>query len=552
VADQSCSQIQALVAGAQLKVLDGAQGGHPLKGISEGLRQQREAAQPIRTLHLIAHGRPGAFRIGDVWIDAEALKAHATELAHWGVETIALWSCHVGADADFVALLAELSGAQVLASADWLGRDGDGNEQLQLGDWALADLLEPRTWPASFRLASGVPDGLDPEGVRVALEGGKRWGATDQARYDAWAAQQLSTRNTSDSGLSIEQADGSGICAEDELLFKATGKNNGYVSIALTLNKEDALPPGSQVWFSTTGKEDSWDADFDSGDLTQLSETGEGYVKVKLPDKTKIGSTLNAEIKQWDIQLGERPIISIDYNQLVLDDAYQVSGDQTRRADEQWKKLDDNGNVVQNTFGGNGKYRYENIFPQLKEDLGLELIADVSFSFDGVRRFIFDDPRDNQAAGRKGYQLLLQEGKGPYTTSVGTWEGDKTQGDAWLEYDWTFWLKQGDNLRQAHLKNFVVNATDVDTAEHKFVGEFDAEYIQTLDSLDPKQIKLPDGEGSVGEMSPHGDPEGRENLLRDRGNGKYLGARQFDVHNGFNEAAIKKKSEHCPRRFNPF
>ena len=99
VADKGCSQIQALVAGPQLPVLVGAQDGDPLKGISEGLRQQREAAQPIRTLHLIAHGRPGAFRIGDVWIDAEVLKAHAADLAHWDLETIALWSCHVGADA---------------------------------------------------------------------------------------------------------------------------------------------------------------------------------------------------------------------------------------------------------------------------------------------------------------------------------------------------------------------------------------------------------------------------------------------------------------------
>jgi len=36
-------------------------------------------------------------------------------------------------------------------------------------------------------MASGVPRGLDPVGVRIALEGGKHWGASDQARYDAWA-----------------------------------------------------------------------------------------------------------------------------------------------------------------------------------------------------------------------------------------------------------------------------------------------------------------------------------------------------------------------------
>ena len=70
VADKSCSQSQALIAGAQRKGLDGVQNGDPLKGISEGLRQQREVGHPIRTLHLIAHGRPWAFRIGETWIDA--------------------------------------------------------------------------------------------------------------------------------------------------------------------------------------------------------------------------------------------------------------------------------------------------------------------------------------------------------------------------------------------------------------------------------------------------------------------------------------------------
>ena len=107
VADAECGQIQALIGGSKAPVLalDAQAQGCVLGQISEGLRQQREAAQPIRTLHLIAHGRPGAFRIGDAWIDAERLRAHAADLALWGVEAIALWSCHIGADADFVALL---------------------------------------------------------------------------------------------------------------------------------------------------------------------------------------------------------------------------------------------------------------------------------------------------------------------------------------------------------------------------------------------------------------------------------------------------------------
>jgi hypothetical protein len=32
--------------------------------------------------------------------------------------------------------------------------------------------------------AAGVPDGLDPSGVKITLGGG--WGDTDQARYDDW------------------------------------------------------------------------------------------------------------------------------------------------------------------------------------------------------------------------------------------------------------------------------------------------------------------------------------------------------------------------------
>ena len=171
VADAECGQIQDLISGSKAPVLalTAQAQGRVFAQISEGLLQQREAGQPIRILHLIAHGRPGAFRIGETWIDADALKAHAADLAHWGVETIALWSCHLGADADFVALLAELSGAQVLASADWLGRHGDGNEQLQLGAWSLADVTNPAAWPASFRLASVPYDVISTQLLRQRL-----------------------------------------------------------------------------------------------------------------------------------------------------------------------------------------------------------------------------------------------------------------------------------------------------------------------------------------------------------------------------------------------
>ena len=160
VSDLHCSQIQGLVAGAQLPVLAGEEQGYPLEWISQGLRQRRAEGDPPRTLHLLAHGRPGAFRMGDAWVDADALKAAAAELAQWNVETIALWSCHGGADAGFVALLEELTGARVLASDSWLGRDADGTQQLQLGEWQFSDLVDPSAWPAQFRLEDDELIGL--------------------------------------------------------------------------------------------------------------------------------------------------------------------------------------------------------------------------------------------------------------------------------------------------------------------------------------------------------------------------------------------------------
>lgn len=180
VADVSCPQVAALLRGARGPWIPYPAEQHPLVGISSALRSQRAAGLAARTLHLIAHGRPGAFRIGDQWIDAEALKAHANDLGRWRVETIALWSCHVGADAGFVALLEELSGARVLASAAWLGRDG-ANEQLWLGPWRLGDVVDPSAWPDQFRLerfddeliGSAAADQLEAGAGDDALDGGK-------------------------------------------------------------------------------------------------------------------------------------------------------------------------------------------------------------------------------------------------------------------------------------------------------------------------------------------------------------------------------------------
>ena len=247
--------------------------------------------------------------------------------------------------------------------------------------------------------ASGVPDGLDPEGVKIALEGGKHWGATDQARYDAWAAQHLSTRGTGPSGLTLEAADGTGICAEDEFLFEVSGgKANGDVSIDVDLSLV-GLPEASQVWFSATGAEDSWQEynyKKDPSELTKLSGEGTGYIKVKLPDETSaVGSDLKVSLTQYDNDLeGDNPVLDLNYERLNADGAVRLKDENGKFVVnyEAHKKWDDsetkNGAIYKDA------YRYTDLYPELQKQ-GYRLEADVSLEFyapkEGVKNYSFDD-----------------------------------------------------------------------------------------------------------------------------------------------------------------
>ena len=119
--DASCVGIRQLLDASHLPAAKLTPDLSPLEGISAALQQQRAKGRAVRRLHLIAHGDPGVVWVGDQAIDRAALLAYAEALASWGVEQIALWSCHVGADVDFIALLEALTGALVLCSQGSIG-----------------------------------------------------------------------------------------------------------------------------------------------------------------------------------------------------------------------------------------------------------------------------------------------------------------------------------------------------------------------------------------------------------------------------------------------
>jgi Domain of unknown function (DUF4347) len=84
-----------------------------------------------KQLAIVAHGEPGVIQLGRESIDLSVLQARSGLLQEWCVDSIALYSCEVGADKSFVKALADVTGAQVAASARQVGAEALG------GSWEL-------------------------------------------------------------------------------------------------------------------------------------------------------------------------------------------------------------------------------------------------------------------------------------------------------------------------------------------------------------------------------------------------------------------------------
>jgi hypothetical protein len=114
--------------------------------------QQMQAAladrRDLASIRILAHGRPGALRIGSEELTRESLASHAAELAAIGQALgddgdVQIYGCEVGKGSDgraFVRALAEACGAHVAASSKPVGHADLG------GEWRL-DVGELRTPP---------------------------------------------------------------------------------------------------------------------------------------------------------------------------------------------------------------------------------------------------------------------------------------------------------------------------------------------------------------------------------------------------------------------
>src|SRR4028119_352618 len=134
--------IKGAVSGIEILVLDAKRDG--VEQISERLSISRN----ITTIHIVSHGAPGCLYLGNSQLSLSTLNHYATQLKSWfttgdNPPSFLLYGCNVAAgDAgeQFIAQLAQLTGANLAASAQKVGnRAKGGTWQLETWNLALGD-----------------------------------------------------------------------------------------------------------------------------------------------------------------------------------------------------------------------------------------------------------------------------------------------------------------------------------------------------------------------------------------------------------------------------
>ena len=133
IADGLCPQIAKLLPGALHEVVALDQCVNPLAAISAILEERRTQGDPIQTLHIIAHGKPGEIHLGGSQVNTACISSNKESLRSWHTETIKIWSCEAGQDLDFIDQLANSTNAEVCAAKN----------KLNTSSWEIYNNINP-------------------------------------------------------------------------------------------------------------------------------------------------------------------------------------------------------------------------------------------------------------------------------------------------------------------------------------------------------------------------------------------------------------------------
>ena len=167
--EDSAVLLQKLPPGAQVIYLRAGEDG--LAQMAAALGEHGD----VGAVHVLAHGAEGQLWLGNTFLDPAALAARADALAAVGRGMTAdgdvlVYACNLAggdAGATFVARLAELTGADIAASSDVTGLNGDWNLEIatgSIGESAVLDLGSLQQYAhslATLTVTTGLDSNLD-------------------------------------------------------------------------------------------------------------------------------------------------------------------------------------------------------------------------------------------------------------------------------------------------------------------------------------------------------------------------------------------------------
>ncbi|HND53649.1 MAG TPA: DUF4347 domain-containing protein, partial [Pirellulaceae bacterium] len=138
VIDAAVADREPLVADLQSQHVDYV----VLSGDQDGIQQISRALaerDAVDALHIVSHGADGRIRLGDRWLDADALTTRGAEIAAWGRRLagdrdVLFYGCNLAAGSEgraFLNAFHDLTGADVAASNDVTGAAARG------GNWTF-------------------------------------------------------------------------------------------------------------------------------------------------------------------------------------------------------------------------------------------------------------------------------------------------------------------------------------------------------------------------------------------------------------------------------
>ena len=266
---------------------------HPLKQLSQQLEKLRTEGQTAHELHLVGHGHSNGIELSGQWIDQTSLVRASAELAKWQVSSIVLWCCNVGQNKEFIALLEELTGAEVFTTSDVINKNNLVVTSRQGSARLFSDVLNQETinqWEGELAATQrgididGEAQG-DRSGWSVSLSADGNTVAIGARQNDGGGNRSGSTRIYNWDGTTWSQLGGDidGEAADDESGYSVSLSSDGTtVAIGARNNDGNGNNAGQTrvfSWNGTTwnqlgGDIDGEAADDESGYSVSLSGNG--------------------------------------------------------------------------------------------------------------------------------------------------------------------------------------------------------------------------------------------------------------------------------------